>query len=173
MTKLVIIPKPLTNKNFAKFGEVISAYGDNFSTINNGFAKKYANLANIDTSETQGISALHIFLTKKRDLPLTINMLENHPFSSQTFIPRHNKPFLIVVAPVSTQPVVDYIEAFITNGGQGVSYSRGIWHFPLISITDNAEFIVIDRMDSLKTKSKLADCIIYNFASDCQIVISS
>ena len=28
---------------------------------------------------------------------------------------------------------------------QGISYSRGVWHFPLISMNDNSQFIVIDR----------------------------
>ncbi|MDB4598316.1 ureidoglycolate lyase, partial [Candidatus Pseudothioglobus singularis] len=63
----------------------------------------------------------------------------------QTFIPRHSSPFIVVVAPPSQSPIIENLRAFITNGQQGINYSRGVWHFPLISINDNSQFIVIDR----------------------------
>ena len=50
-----------------------------------------------------------------------------------------------MVAPPSEKPSIEKIKAFITNGEQGINYSRGVWHFPLISIKDNSQFIVIDR----------------------------
>ena len=52
---------------------------------------------------------------------------------------------MIVVAPASDEPNIKDIRAFITNGEQGVNYSRGVWHFPLISVKDDVQFIVIDR----------------------------
>ena len=51
----------------------------------------------------------------------------------------------MVVAPPAEKPSIEKLKAFITNGDQGISYSRGVWHFPLISMNDNSQFIVIDR----------------------------
>jgi ureidoglycolate lyase len=51
----------------------------------------------------------------------------------------------VVVAPPSQSPVIENLRAFITNGQQGINYFRGVWHFPLISMNDSSEFIVIDR----------------------------
>ena len=33
-------------------------------------------------------------------------MLEKHPFFSQTFIPKGNTPFIIVVSPPSEEPLI-------------------------------------------------------------------
>ncbi len=74
-------------------------------------------------------------------------MLEKHPFFSQTFMPRSSKPFMAVVALGEEKPDLSTLKAFITNGNQGVHYNRGIWHFPLISIEDKEQFIVVDRTD--------------------------
>jgi ureidoglycolate lyase len=89
-------------------------------------------------------------------------MLEKHPFFSQTFIPKGNTPFLVVVSPPSEEPVIENIRAFISNGDQGISYSRGVWHFPLISIHDNSQFIVIDRKHNIDTDT-IKQCIVKRF----------
>ena len=39
-------------------------------------------------------------------------MLENHPLSSQAFIPLLKTNFIVVVAPVSEKPDINLIEAF-------------------------------------------------------------
>ena len=145
MNTIKLTPEKLTTKNFSQFGEVISIENNEFITINDGYAKKYADLAQIDTQEQNGQTSVHIFVAKKRQFPLQITMLEKHPFFSQTFIPRGNTPFIIVVSPPAEEPVIENIRVFISNGDQGISYSRGVWHFPLISIDDNSQFIVIDR----------------------------
>jgi ureidoglycolate lyase len=85
--------------------------------------------------------------------------LEKHPFFSQTFIPKGNTPFLVVVSPPSEEPVIENIRAFISNGDQGISYSRGVWHFPLISINDNSQFIVIDRKHNIDIDT-IKQCIV-------------
>ena len=129
MKNITLIPEKLTENNFADFGEVVSIHNKESKTINSGFASKYSDVALLDTNEEQG----------------HISMLEKHPFFSQTFIPRHSSPFLVVVAPPAEKPSIEKLKAFITNGDQGISYSRGVWHFPLISMNDNSQFIVIDR----------------------------
>ena len=143
MNKMILSPKKLTAESFSQFGQVISCENKDYEIINDGYAKKYPDLAEIDTQEDSGKTALNIFIAKKRLFPLKIEMLEKHPFFSQAFIPIDDTPFLVVVAPVSARPRINDIEVFISSGEQGINYARGVWHFPLISIKDDANFVVI------------------------------
>ncbi len=168
MNTLKLTPEVLTADNFQLFGEVLSTENKESIKINDGFASKFPDIVKLDTKEAEGETSVHIFVAKKRQFPLQITMLENHPFFSQTFIPKNNTPFIVVVAPALQEPVIENIKAFITDGDQGISYSRGVWHFPLISLKDNAQFVVIDRKynvdkDSMKqcTVSKIEDVSIY------------
>jgi len=160
MNKIKLTPEKLTTENFSQFGEVISIENKEFITINDGYANKYADLAQVDTQEENGQTSVHIFVATKRQFPLQITMLEKHPFFSQTFIPRGNTPFIVVVAPPAEEPVIENIRAFISNGEQGVNYSRGVWHFPLISVRDDAQFIVIDRKYVIDSDD-IEQCIVH------------
>ena len=160
MKKIILTLEELTTESFSQFGQVISCDNKDHLIINDGYAKKYPDLAEIDTQEDGGRTAVNIFIAKKRLLPLKIEMLEKHPFFSQAFIPRDNTRFLVVVAPASTQPNINDIKAFISNGEQGINYARGVWHFPLISIKDDAHFIVIDRKYDIESDN-IEQCIVY------------
>ena len=160
MNKMILTPKKLTAESFSQFGQVISCENKDYEIINDGYAKKYPDLAEIDTQEDSGKTALNIFIAKKRLFPLKIEMLEKHPFFSQAFIPRDDTPFLVVVAPASARPRINDIEVFISSGEQGINYARGVWHFPLISIKDDANFVVIDRKYTAES-DKLEQCIVY------------
>ena len=160
MNKIKLTPEKLTTENFSQFGEVISIENKEFITINDGYANKYADLAQVDTQEENGQTSVHIFVAIKRQFPLQITMLEKHPFFSQTFIPRGNTPFIVVVSPSAEEPVIENIRAFISNGEQGVNYSRGVWHFPLISVRDDAQFIVIDRKHVIDSDD-IEQCIVH------------
>lgn len=160
--KLVLKPEILTSKSFDSFGKVISIDNSESILINDGYAQKHFSLCDMDSNEKNGVSTLHIYVAKKRAFPLKINMLEKHPYFSQTFMPRSNKPFLVVVALGEDKPDLNSLKVFKTNGNQGVHYNRGIWHFPLISIEDNEQFIVIDRNDLKIKENKLEDCIEIN-----------
>ena len=160
MNKMILTPKKLTAESFSQFGQVISCENKDYEIINDGYAKKYPDLAEIDTQEDSGKTALNIFIAKKRLFPLKIEMLEKHPFFSQAFIPIDDTPFLVVVAPASARPRINDIEVFISSGEQGINYARGVWHFPLISIKDDANFVVIDRKYTAES-DKLEQCIVY------------
>ena len=160
MNKMILTPKKLTAESFSQFGQVISCENKDYEIINDGYAKKYPDLAEIDTQEDSGKTALNIFIAKKRLFPLKIEMLEKHPFFSQAFIPRDDTPFLVVVAPASARPRINDIEVFISSGEQGINYARGVWHFPLISIKDDANFVVIERKYTAES-DKLEQCIVY------------
>ena len=142
--KIIIKPKKITNKNFKKFGEVISTKKIKPININNGYAKRFDSLCKINTSLKKGNTIMSIFSTRKRKFPMNIKMMEKHPLGSQAFIPMKETKFLVFVAPKGKKPNVKKIESFIIPKQTGINYKPGIWHFPLIS-TKNMNFLVIDR----------------------------
>jgi ureidoglycolate lyase len=137
--------KPLTDETFAPFGEVIQRQGHYPEEINYGQTRKYADLARIDTTEEEGRTAVHIYRSRPVSLPFKIEVLECHLLGSQAFIPLHNHPFLIVVAPPAEQPEFKSIQGFITNGQQGVNLHRGVWHHHQLSLEETCDYLVIER----------------------------
>jgi len=145
--KIIINPKPITKENFAKYGDVITTKDIKPLEINNGYAKRFDGIANLDTSIDGGETTICIFSALKRSFPMKIDMMEKHPLGSQAFIPMHETTFLVLVAPKGGKPNIDEIESFIVPPHIGVNYNPGIWHFPLIS-TKDMNFLVVDRKGS-------------------------
>ena len=147
MTEKIIIPIPITKENFAKYGDMISTKDIKPLEINNGYAKRYDGIANLNTSSDNGETTISIFSALKRNFPMKIDMMEKHPLGSQAFIPMKDTTFLVFVAPKEEKLDLNKIEAFIIPPGIGVNYSPGTWHFPLIS-TEDMNFLVVDRKGS-------------------------
>ena len=146
----------INNQNFKKFGDLISIKEKNFEEINKNTTNSFFDLANIQIEGEDQRVRLNIFEAKKRIFPLQINMLENHPYSSQVFLPFLNTDFLVIVAPIATKPNLDEIEIFKVSNGDGINFNPKVWHFPLISL-DNAKYITVDKKDAKKNIE------IYNF----------
>ena len=144
---ITITPKKITKENFAKFGELITTDDIKPISINDGYAKRFDGIANLDTSKDNGEATISIFSALKRTFPMNIDMMEQHPLGSQAFIPMKETTFLSFVAPNADKPDLDKVEAFIIPPGLGVNYKAGTWHFPLIS-TENMNFLVVDRKGS-------------------------
>ena len=142
--KLIVEPKPITKENFSKFGDMITTENIKPLEINNGYAKRFDEIAKIDTSSQNGETTISIFSALKRSFPMKIDMMEKHPLGSQAFIPMKETTFLTLVAPEGERPDLEKIESFIVPKGIGVNYKTGIWHFPLIS-TEDMDFLVVDR----------------------------
>ena len=140
----IIKPIEITRKNFAAYGDLISSDNIKPIDINAGYAKRFDNLANINTSRDGGKTIVSIFSTLKRTFPMKIDMMEKHPLGSQAFIPMKETNFIALVAPPGDKPEINKIEAFFVSRGIGINYKPDIWHFPLIS-TENTNFLVIDR----------------------------
>ena len=168
--KKQIKPKPLTRDAFKKFGEVIAKDGRDSIMINRDSAEKFYEICNMDTNEKGGVTTLHIYVGKKREFPLKIDMLEKHPYFSQTFIPRSKEPFYCVVALGGRQPDLSTLEIFETNGDQGVHYNKGVWHFPLICTKDKEEFFVLDRAQTKNDKELIVEQIEYNMDEQIYLV---
>jgi len=144
---LEIEVEPLTRDNFKPFGQVIEANERARTiTINDGYATRYHDLAEIDVSASAGRPLINIFRGRPRPLPITIHMMERHPLGTQAFIPLHQEPFIVVAAPAGADVGINELSAFMTNGRQGVNYARGVWHFPLLVLgNDEQDFLVVDR----------------------------
>ena len=142
-----ITPKKITKENFAKFGELITTDNIEPISINDGYAKRFDGIANLDTSKNNGETTISIFSAKKRSFPMSIDMMEQHPLGSQAFIPMKETTFLSFVAPNADKPDLNKVEAFIIPPGFGINYKTGTWHFPLIS-TEDMNFLVVDRKGS-------------------------
>ena len=145
--EIIIKPVEITRENFASYGELISSDNIKSIDINTGYAKRFDNLANINTSRNEGRTIVSIFSAIKRTFPMKIDMMEKHPLGSQAFIPMKETTFIAFVAPLGEKPEINKIESFIIPAGKGINYKPGIWHFPLIS-TEVTNFLVIDRKGS-------------------------
>ena len=159
MIEKIFKPVKISKENFANYGDLISTNNIKPIDINNGYAKRFDNLANINTLKDQGKTIVSIFTALKRTFPIKINMMEKHPLGSQAFIPMKVTTFLAFVAPQNNKLEIEKIESFIIPPGIGINYKPGIWHFPLIS-TEDTSFLVIDR------KGKGENLIIHKFEKE-------
>lgn len=136
----------LTAEAFRPFGDVIEASdAARHFTINEGFAERYHDLARVDTAGEGGHTVASIFKAQPRTFPLAITVMERHPLGSQAFVALAPMPFLVVVAQPGEAPGPGDIRCFLAQAGQGVNYSRGTWHHPLIALDVPGDFLVIDR----------------------------
>ena len=145
--KITINPKPITKENFSKFGDMITKANIKPIEINDGYAKRFDGIANLNTTKDNGETTICIFSALKRSFPMKIDMMEKHPLGSQAFIPMKDTTFLVFVAPQDNKLNLNKIESFVVPPGIGVNYNPGTWHFPLIS-TENMNFLVVDRKGS-------------------------
>ena len=143
----IIKPIKITRSNFTAFGDLISTNDINPMNINAGYAKRFDNLADLNTEKNGGKTIVSIFSSLKRTFPMKIDMMEKHPLGSQAFIPMKETTFLSFVAPPGKSPEINKIQSFIIPPKTGINYKPGIWHFPLIS-TEDTTFLVIDRKGS-------------------------
>ena len=111
MTERIIKPIPITTENFSKFGDMISTKDIKPVQINNGYAKRYDNIASINNNKDNGETTISIFSALKRNFPMKIDMMEKHPLGSQAFIPMKETTFLAFVAPEGKKPDLNKIEA--------------------------------------------------------------
>ena len=155
----VIKPIKISRSNFAEYGDLISTNNINPMDINEGYAKRFDNLANLNTLKDEGKTIVSIFSALKRAFPMKIDMMEKHPLGSQAFIPMKETTFLCFVAPPGEFPEINKIQSFIIPPQTGINYKPGIWHFPLIS-TENTNFLVIDR------KGKGENLVIHKFKKE-------
>lgn len=136
----------LTAAAFAPFGDLIEAGADTHSfAINYGHSRRFHDLAQIDTAQSNGRTGISIFRSAPLPLPLSIRLLERHPLSSQAFFPLSPRPYLVVVAPPGDLDE-NAIRVFLARPGQGVNYRAGTWHHFCLALEAESDFLVVDRI---------------------------
>ncbi|KAF5610824.1 ureidoglycolate hydrolase [Fusarium bulbicola] len=204
---------PLTQEEFAPFGDVVSnprpsllpsrhaseggSLPYNGTTANQGTAIRYADVSKPQYLLSQAPSSngrliMSQFVCEARTLApgsddasqseFAVNILERHPFTSQTFAPLAStaSSYLVIVAPSlppSPQddglptpsgeglpgrglPDLKGLRAFVATDRQAVTYAAGTWHAPMVA---------------LGKKETTLDFLVVQFSSgvdiqDCQIV---
>lgn len=138
--------EPLTREAFAPFGDVVETDGHPTITINEGFAERVNGLARFEAAGETGIVNMSLFTARKRPEPILIRMMERHPLGSQSFYPLQDRAWLVVVCADPADH--SSYRAFRATGRQGVNYARNVWHHPLLVLSDNERFFIVDRGDS-------------------------
>ncbi|MEE2729936.1 MAG: ureidoglycolate lyase [Pseudomonadota bacterium] len=145
MTLPLRAPHPLRRQDFVPFGDVIEAHDEaRHFAINYGQTERYHDLAQIDVSAQGGRPIVSLFRSRPLPTPITIEILERHPHSSQAFMPLGNQPYLVVVAPPGPLDETA-IRVFLAQPGQGVNYHAGTWHHFSLALHADSDFLVIDR----------------------------
>lgn len=76
-------------------------------------------------------------------------VLEQHPYSTQTFLPlganSDKVSYMVIVAKTNVQglPDVNTIQAFLAKGNQAVTYGVATWHAPMVALSQTLDFAVL------------------------------
>ena len=136
--------RPLTAETFAPFGEVIEADPSTMRLINGGTTERFHALFSPEVTGEGARVIVNIFRGQPRAFPYEINMMERHPFGSQSFSPLSGRPFLIAVS-LDEDGKPGEPQVFLASPHQGVNYRRNTWHHPLMAIGEVSDFLVVDR----------------------------
>ena len=87
----------MTKAAFARFGDVVEVDGAEPIEINQGFARRFNGLADIDVTSDGAAVNVSLFEAKPRPLPIEIKLMERHPLGSQLFMPLQDRTWLVLV----------------------------------------------------------------------------
>jgi len=162
----VIKAAPLSAEAFAPYGDVIEASEKTKKiSINYGNTTRFHDLMKVDVADEDGEPCVSIFRSTPLTLPITIKLMEYHPFGSQAFIPLGHEPYLLVVANAGDFNA-NKIKAFIARSDQGVNYHKGTWHHFSLALNHTSDFLVLDR------KGEGNNCVEYALPVDEQVIIT-
>ncbi|KAL2074002.1 hypothetical protein VTL71DRAFT_7780 [Oculimacula yallundae] len=191
-----LTPFPLTESQFSPFGTVItnpspsllpsskltpSSLPQNAVLANQGSALKYQDVTHMRDLYSQAPSrkastaVMNMFVCAPRKLEgegvFKVEILERHPYTTQTFIPlglspfeAHEAQYLVIVAPSLPPsnkdegfsvpegrgspgrglPDLENVRAFIARGDTAVTYAAGTWHAPMVVLgRTKVDFVVV------------------------------
>ncbi|MEZ5809958.1 MAG: ureidoglycolate lyase [Rhizobiaceae bacterium] len=140
----VIVARPLTREAFEPYGEVIAIEGAESFPINAGMCQRYHDLARVEAEGPNARVLINLFRGQPYGFPLQLAFVERHPFGSQAFMPLGRGSYLVAVCH-DTVDGPGRPEAFVAGPGQGVNYTRNLWHAVLTPIGEAQDFLVVDR----------------------------
>ncbi|BFZ64432.1 hypothetical protein YB2330_005577 [Saitoella coloradoensis] len=154
--------QPITRAAWAQYGGLIAHPSEaSIGTLkqtkaNAGTATKTSQIApfmsNYDyaPSGTPATANANIFRCEAQGTihdQLRVNVLERHPYTTQSFIPlgrdRNEVGYVVVVADDKDGvPDLSTVRAFGCTGKEGVTYGVGQWHAPMIALKETTDFVV-------------------------------
>jgi ureidoglycolate lyase len=135
---------PLTQATFAPYGDVIEADTARMRLINGGTTQRFHALAAAEAVGEGARVVINLFRGEARVFPYAVDMMERHPFGSQSFSPLSGRPFLVVVSQ-DEDGRPGRPQVFLARGDQGVNYRKNVWHHPLMALDEPSDFLVVDR----------------------------
>ncbi len=156
----------VTRAAFRRWGDVVTTGEGQGAPCNQGSARRYDWAARLASTRPDARPNLAVFRADARQLPLEITLLEQHPASSQTFLPMRCRRLLVCVAPslADGAPDADSLEAFLFDEGEGVSYLPGVWHHPIVALDAPADLAMLAWEDG-----SVGDCIEHALADAVRI----
>ncbi len=139
----MIALESLTPVSFAPFGDVVDTGATAPREVNQGFARRFDGVANVDVLTQGGFVNVGLFTANPRPNPIAIKLMERHPLGSQMFYPLQDQQWIVVVC-ADPRDTGSY-RGFKATGRQGVNYARNVWHHPLLVLKNDSRFIVVDR----------------------------
>jgi ureidoglycolate lyase len=153
----ILVPAPLTQEGFGPFGEVLHFDAGRSWPVNGGRALRANTAARFErAAPTEPVLA--VYRSQGEAWPLRVDVFERHPDSSQAFVALSVERFLVVVAPPggSARPDIGRARAFVGRRGQGVNYTRNLWHAPIRAIGPDGDFLML-----MWERGTPDDCIIH------------
>ena len=149
-TRRHVLALPLTPEAFAPFGQVIQSYADIASAprsikvtpANFGTAVKHHKLSLLESSypdELGATAGISVYRCQPAEVvkngttrEVTLNALERHPYTNQTFLPMgqpKDSIYLVVVTKngPDDRPDLGTLRAFSARADQGIVYNKGVW----------------------------------------------
>lgn len=168
-TPSILTAQPLTATAFAAFGQVVAVPSTGPGAvprgINGGNAWRYDVVPDLQLHAAGGCATLAVFRAAARDFPLAVVEMERHALGSQTFIPLGTHRFVVVVAAAASACGAHDLQAFITDGQQGVVLAPGTWHHALLAV-EGGDFAVLER------KGAHTDCALCQLAVPVQLQLA-
>ena len=150
-----LVPRTLSPQAFAPFGTVLQVpQGMAGRRINGGNAQRFDLVDDLQLGAEGGRAQLALFRAQPRGFPLVLHEMERHLLGSQSFVPLGERRFVIVVAAPGAAPGHGALQAFVTDGRQGITLHPGTWHHALLAV-DGGDFVVVERAAA---------------AADCEVV---
>lgn len=143
MNPRVLALQPLAPDAFSPYGWVVAGGGRAGRAINAGTSQRI-DLPDPDLLADEGRPALAVFRARACTLPFPVHALERHRLGSQTFVPLARVPFAVVVALGDARPDPLTLRAYAVDGSVGVTFTRGVWHHPLLALAAG-DFLVLER----------------------------
>ena len=131
-----LAPIEITTEAFAPYGNVVQATPDGRRTDLSSA---------LDNRRSTAALALYTQTIRPSTLPLVVEKMERHRYSSQTFLPLHVERYLVIVAPRDDGggPDMSRACAFLCHGEQGITYRADVWHHPMTPLDRDGKFAVL------------------------------